>query len=191
MYTPEICGLRKNLRQAIISEFPSSSAMQTFEQIKNPEHDFIEMYELERFCEKALCPAAALEHVFAPYGVKSTTISDKQWGSFMNDDFAFQASQAKTGELNDRQMFILTKFIRTLSWKFGGTMSERWSAVVARNPPNTQNSVLKLSALCSLYQFMNLPFSVSEFVDSLFIFYGKKVDGIDFSEFSRLFNTFE
>lgn len=191
MYTPDICNLRKGLRQAIISEFPTASSIATFEKIKKPEQEFIEMLDLERFCEQALCPASALPNIFAPYGVKGFAISQEKWASFMNDDFAFHRETSQTSELTERQMFILTKFIRSLSWKFGGTMSDRWGAVVARNPPNTQNSVLKLSALCSLFQFMNLPFTVSEFVDSLFIFYGKKVDGIDFSEFSRLFNTFE
>jgi hypothetical protein len=67
---------------------------------------------------------------------------------------------------------------------------QRWNAAVARNPPNTLKTQLKVSALCRLFENMTLPFSVSDFLDALFLFYEVRVEVTTFAQFRSLLNAF-
>jgi hypothetical protein len=189
MFTPEVTRQRKSLRQAVNNAFPAQSAMATFDQIAQ-RRAFITPEDIEPFCEQILCPAASLEPIFAPYGVRDLLITRDQWVHFMEDDFPQWQMPLLTPALNDRQTFLLTKFLTNLKTKFGGTLRQRWNAALARNPPNTLNTTLRISALCRLFECTNLPFSVSDFVDSLFAFLGDKVEGITFHQFCDLLNAF-
>jgi hypothetical protein len=190
MFTPATVKLRKDLRQAISDTFPTDSAVGIFDKIRQKSKLYIEMNDLETYCEKVLCPAAALEILFAPYGVKDLFINKLQWTAFMDDDFPVWTDGPSPASLTDRQFFILSKFITHLRTKFGGTVTQRWQAVLARNPPNTLNTELKLSAMCQLFAHTTLPFASSEFVDALFAFFGEKIDGINFAQFGNFLRAF-
>jgi hypothetical protein len=189
MFTPEVTRQRKNLRQAVNDAFPAQAAMATFERIAQ-RRAFISPDDIEPFCEKIRCPAASLENIFAPYGVRSLLITRAQWVAFMQDDFPQWQIPELGPALNDRQAFLLTKFLASLRTKFGGTLRQRWSAALARNPPNTLNTTLRVSALCRLFECTNLPFAVSDFVDALFVFLGERVEGITFHQFCQFLNAF-
>jgi hypothetical protein len=188
MFTPGTSRHRKNLRQAVVEASPGIS--DTFDRVKKPNAQFITMDDLEPYCERISCPAAALENVFAPYNVKALMITQGQWKAFMEDDFPVHPRNACPEGLTDRQTFILSKFVTSIKTKFGGTLSQRWSTALARNPPNAINTQLKVSALCRLFENTNLPFSVSDFVDALFLFYGERVEAITFAQFVSLLNGF-
>jgi hypothetical protein len=189
MFTPAVIRQRKNLRQAVNNAFPHQSAKDTFDQIVQ-RRAFITPEDIEPFCEKIRCPAASLENIFAPYGVRNLLITSVQWIKFMQDDFPqWQMPEVEQG-LNDRQTFLLTKFLASFKTKFGGTLRQRWNAALARNPPNTLNTTLRISALCRIFECTNLPFSVSDFVDALFVYFGDKVEGITFHQFCQLLNAF-
>jgi hypothetical protein len=188
MFTPGISRHRKNLRQVIGETFPGDP--DTFEKVKKPNMQFITMDDLEPYCERISCPAAALENLFAPYHVKALLITQGQWQAFMNDDFPTHPRNPCPQGLTERQTFILSKFVTSIKTKFGGTLTQRWNAALARNPPNTINTQLKVSALCRLFENTNLPFSVSDFVDALFLFYEVRVEAITFAQFGSLLNAF-
>ena len=149
------------------------------------------MDDLERFCEMGNVPAASLDLIFSPYGVKDIQINSQQFTRFFNDDFPIYDSLHLSKELTERQTFILSKFLNIIRTKFGATLSQRWNSALTRNPPSKLNTTLKLSALCHLFQETNLPFSVSEFVDALFVFYGEKFDEVSFAQFGKLFSTIQ
>lgn len=194
MFTPSFSRLRKNLRQAVIDEFPNQDAGVMFDSIRQDGIQFIQVADLERFCEKAECPASALPNIFAPYGVRQMLIGRPQWSHFINDglcsDCEADKSLKERSQLTERQHFLMNKFVHSMKVKFGNTVYKCWNAALARNPPNTLNTTLRLSALCHLFETMNLPFSVSEFVDSTFTFYGGKIEGITFGQFELLFDSF-
>jgi hypothetical protein len=189
MFTPVLTRQRKNLRQSVNDAFPGQSAPSTFDRIVQ-RCAFLTIDDLETFCEKIKCPAASLENIFAPYGVRNLLITRAQWINFMQDDFPKWPSPEVPAVLNDRQNFLLSKYTANLKMKFGGTLRRRWNAALARNPPNTLNTVLRVSALCRLFETMNLPFTVNDFVDSLFAFLSVKVEAITFQQFCELFNAF-
>lgn len=194
MFTPSFARLRKNLRQAVIDEFPNEDANVMFDRIRQDGIQFIQITDLERFCEAAECPASALPNVFAPYGVRQMLIGRPQWLHFINDglcsDCEADKSLKERSNLSERQTFLMNKFVHNMKTKFGNIVSKCWNAALARNPPNTLNTTLRLSALCHLFENMNLPFTVSEFVDSLFTFYGEKIEGITFDQFELLCESF-
>ena len=190
MFTPAVARLRRNLRQAVVDAFPREEASVVFDKVKQDDTQCIQMADLEKFCETAHCPAAALENVFAPYGVRKMLINKVQWVTFMNDDMCSDVEGKNSTNLTDRQTFIMGKFIHRLKMKFGVGLSSIWNAAIARNPPNTINTTLRLAAFCHLFHNMNLPFEVTEFVDALFSFYGEKIEGITFEQFEALFHAF-
>ncbi|OHT08063.1 hypothetical protein TRFO_23605 [Tritrichomonas foetus] len=192
MYTPSITKHRKSLRQSICSFYPGVEPATIFRRICPRGSSIIGMADLEPYCEKGSVPACSLEMVFAPYNVKNVQISKNQFIHFMNDDLPrYEKETAKTSSLSKRQNFILTKFIGNLRVKFGSTITQRWTSALSRNPPNTINTSLRVSALCHLFYEMNLPFTVSEFVDSLFAFYGSKIESITFKQFGELFSSIQ
>lgn len=192
MYTPGVTRHRKNLRQAICQSFPGKEPEDLFMTIcKQNSIQFINMAALEPFCQKASVPAAVLHNIFAPYGTKDVLVTREQWVKFINDDFPDYENTFKAPtQLTDKQSFILTKFLGVLKTKFGATLSARWNSALARNPPNTLNTTLRISALVHLFNVMNLPFSNADFVDAIFAFYGEKVEGISFAQFGQLFDAF-
>lgn len=193
MYTPGVTRHRRNLRQAINDAFPKIKPEEVFERIKKPKAQFIEMFDLEPYCEKANCPAAVLENVFAPYGSKNVVITQSQWVTFMNDDFTvdFQNCQLSAEPMNQRQTFILRKFVEGMQTKFGYKMSQKWAKALQFNPPEVLNTTLKITALCRLYENMNLPFPTADFIDTLFLFYGDRVEELSKDQFSELFSAFQ
>jgi hypothetical protein len=190
MFTPATVKLRKDLRQAISDNFPNDSSAVIFDKVRQQKKLYIQMSDLESYCEKVLCPAATLDTIFAPYGVKEMVINKLQWISFLDDDFPVWADGPPPQSLTERQFFIVSKFVTHLRTKFGGTVQQRWQSVLARNPPNTLNTELKLSALCQLFVHSTLPFSVNEFVDALFVFFGGKIDSISFAQFGDFLRAF-
>lgn len=190
MYTPTISLHRRNLRKAICDSFPGENPEKIFKKIAPSRSHVITMYDLEPYCEMGKIPAASLDMIFSPYGVKEVQIALPQFIQFINDDFPnYDTEPHLNPEITQKQKFILSKFLGVLRTKYGTTLSQRWNSALTRNPPNTLNTTLRLSALCHLYQNMNLPFSVSEFVDSLFAFYGAKIEGINFAQFGSLFSA--
>ena len=193
MYTPSITRYRKNLRSSICSFFPNEDPAIIFRKICRRGSQVITIPDLEVFCEKVSVPAGCLDKVFAPYKVKNVQISKNQFIQFMYDDLPHEeeAKIIKTNEnLTKRQIFLLSKFVGNLRTKFGNSTNQRWASALARNPPNTLNTMLRLSALCHLFYEMNLPFTVSEFIDAMFAFYGSKIEAINFMQFQRLFSAF-
>ena len=189
MFTPGVTRHRDNVRQQINDAFPNVKPEDIFERVKKPGSQFIELYDLEPYCEKANCPAAAVQNVFAPYGTKNMLITQAQWVNFMKQGFPLHQDSPVTAPLDERQRFLLTKFVQSLQIKFGRSMGDKWNAALLRNPPDAVNTSLKLSALCQLFENMNLPFTVSEFIDALFIFYGEKIDSISKVQFGDLFSA--
>ncbi|OHS95635.1 hypothetical protein TRFO_38230 [Tritrichomonas foetus] len=192
MFTPTVTLQRRNLRNAICERFPGMQPSDIFTKIAQPKCKIIFIQDLEEYCKIAEIPAVALDSIFAPYGVKDVQIALPHFITFLNDDFPVHDNTPRlNSELTDKQTFILSKFLGILRTKFGSTLSQRWNSALTRNPPNTLNTTLRLSALCHLYQDMNLPFTSSEFVDALFAFYGEKVEGISFSQFGELFSSIQ
>lgn len=192
MFTPSITLHRRNLRNAICEAFPGETPAAVFKKIARPKSQLITLFDLEPYCQKESIPAAVLETIFAPYGVKDVEISLPQFIQFLNDDFPNYDTDAHINPaITDKQRFILSKFLGFLRIKFGTTLSQRWNSALARNPPNTLNTTLRLSALCHMYESMNLPFTVSEFVDALFAFYGDKIEGITFAQFGDLLTAIQ
>ena len=192
MFTPGTSRHRRNLRQVLNDVFPKTDPEIIFERVKKPRAEFVEINDLEPYCEKANCPAAVLENLFGPYGVKNLLINRSQWINFMKDDFPLyiEKEDLAAEPLNQRQNFILKKFVEGLLTKFGSKMSDKWNAAILRNPPGALNDTLKTTALCKLYENMNLPFSTAEFIDALFLFYGERIDGITRPQFQDLFTSF-
>jgi hypothetical protein len=190
MFTPATVKLRKDLRQAISANFPTDASDIIFDKVRQTSKPYIQIDDLESYCEKVLCPASALELIFAPYGVKELVINKQQWIAFLDDDFAVWTDDPSPNALTERQFFILSKFLTHMRTKFGGTTTQRWQAMLARNPPNTLNTELKVSALCQLFVNTALPFAVSEFVEALFAFFGAKIDYISFDQFGSFVRAF-
>jgi hypothetical protein len=183
--TPSIIRYRKRLRQVISDEYSGVNASSIFDKIVPQGAAFLRFDDLERFCEKIGCPAAALSNVYTPYGVKQQLITKNQWIEFMNEDLPVWTDTRPIGDVDERQTFILSKFVLGFKTKFGRRF---WASALAQNPPNSLNTVLHLSALCHLYENMNLPFPVGDFVDSLFAFYGQKIESITLEQFDLLLN---
>lgn len=190
MFTPAMVRHRKNLRDTVTDTYPNMKPDDVFDRIRKPGSAFIEWMDLEQVCEKANCPAAVLEDLFAPYGTKALVVTKAQWEKFLNEGFPVYKSSGEAAALCDRHKFLLVKFIMGMKTKFGATIGEQWNASLARNPPNTINTILRISALCHLFQNMNWPFAPGEFVDALFAFYGEKVEELTYAQFSALFNAF-
>ena len=196
MFTPTTIKLRKKLRDAICQEYPGLQPDAIFDAICEEKSDdelkVITIDDLERFCEKERIPAASLENILAPYGVRNDIVINKnQWKQFINDDFPVYKDPPKVKNLTDRQEFILSKFVAILFKKFGNTITQRWNSILSRNPPNCPNTTLRLSALCRVYQETNLPFDVGEFIDAIYVFYGTELDFLTLKQFSDLFNSFQ
>jgi hypothetical protein len=182
-YSLQSSRQRKNLRQSVNDAFPGQSAPITFHRIAQ-RRAFITIDDLEPFCEPIKCPAAALENIFAPHGVRNLLITRTQWITFMQDDFPKWPSREAPAVLNDRYNFLLSKYPASLKTKLGETLRQRWNAALARNPPNTLSTVLRVSALCCLFENMNLPFSLNDFADNLFVFFGVKIETTHFNSFA-------
>lgn len=192
MYTPETTRERKILRNEINHKFVDVNPINIFKNLQSKLHPVITFSTLQPFCLSADIPLESLPAIFAPYGVNEPYISQQQFIKFFNDDFPdYTKTGYAPGPLNEQQKFILQKFMYILRNKFGSTMNSRWTAALTRNPPNSLNTDLRVSALCRLYSEMNLPFTASEFVDSLFAFYQEKVTSISFDQFTQLFTTFQ
>ena len=187
MFTPTITRHRKALRRAICQLQPGKDPKEVFALMCLPTEPVIPFLSLEKPCEIASVPAAALEDLFSLYGCKDAVINEPQFVRFMNDDFpSYETPKAKY-QISDKQSFILSKFLGGIRNKTGSTIAERWNYALSRNPPNASNTTLKISALCRIYSEMVLPFSVSEFIDSLFAFFGEKCEEITFNQFGELF----
>jgi hypothetical protein len=188
MFTPNVVRHRNGLRQAVSDEYAGLDSDAIFDRLIPTAAAFIVPGNLERFCEKIECPAACLPSIFAPYGVKDLMITRKQWEAFMAEGLPTSVAVVPTDHLDEKQYFILCKYVLGLKTKFGDTQASRWAAALARNPPNSLNTTLHLTALCHLYENMNLPFSVAEFIDSLFAFYGERIETLTFDQFGQLFS---
>lgn len=193
MFTPGVTRHRKNLRLAINNAFPGVKADEIFDSVKKQGSSFVELYDLEPYCEKVNCPAAVVNSIFTPYGSKNVVITKEQWVAFMNDDFPILTETPAPGvaRLDQKQRFLLSKFVAGVEMKFGSSPDQRWRKALARNPPNTVNTALKLSALCHIFECMMLPFTVPDFIDAIFAFFGEKIDSITFDQFGTLFSSFE
>lgn len=192
MYTPPIQKERRNLRNTISRRYPGHDPQYIFTEIKSDKAPVVTFMAIAQFCDEAQVNSDHLHEIFAPYGVTEPYLTFQQFQKFLYDDFPDYNNSTPLGEkLTDRQRFLLLKFAAILRTKLEASLIKKWNVALTRNPPNALNTTLRISALCKLFSEMSLPFTVSEFVDAIFVFYDAKLEDITFYQFAQLFAVFQ
>jgi len=191
MFSPILVRYRQDLRETISEEYPGIKAQDIFEIIKHKEAPVITFRTISEYCSKKDIPFAEIKNIFQPYDVNIPVVNLSQWTKFFNDGFPdFSIKTQIKQDVSEKQKFILHKFIHIMNSKFGSSTTLRWNSLIMRNPPNTGNKTLRISALCRLFEDTNLPFDVTEFLDALFAFNGQKSDAVSFEQYVNLFRAF-
>ena len=192
MYTPSIQKERRDLRNTITKRYPGQGPQYIFKEIKSEKAPVVTFMAIAQFCDEAQVNSDHLRNIFAPYGVTEPYLTYQQFQTFIYDDFPDYNNSKPFGEkITEKQRFVLLKFVSVLRTKLEASLNQKWNTALSRNPPNALNTTLRTSALCKLYSEMNLPFSVSEFVDAIFAFYDAKLEALTFDQFGQLFTVFQ
>ena len=198
-------AFRRNLRHQILDEFRGYSSEKIYYELKNPDLPCLFLADLQRFCEKGEIPVGIVPKILAPYRVYSNRISLSKFVSFLSDEVTCKLDENPlSNRVNDAHSQILTVFTDAIRSRRtqGNTcyderrtenlqLSSMWVFLIKLNPPGSSDKYVRLATLCKLVDYYNLSFSVEEFIDAVFAFFGEKLDKLDFEQFALLMQAFE
>lgn len=196
---------RKNLRHAIIKQFPTLSSREIYTAIKSPNLPDLFFENLYPYCESLEIPVNFLSNIFASYKVSSNRISEEKFINFLEDEVTCKAIPNKLPpNITDEQIAILAKLANSIRThrtqatpsKKAGLCSERpsysqqWIYLSRLNHGTSGSAKIRISSLLHFAADMNLSFAPEKLLDAIFTFFEKKIDTIDFEQFTHLMETF-
>ena len=191
MYSSANVALRNKLRAQIEAEFPNQSGKEVFEKIKQEGNAYIIFEDLYPFCDAANIPYDSLTQILSPYQPRDCLLSCKKFVKFYDGALQIASPPMPISEDVSRDsVLVLTSFCTAIRVRTSPHPSERWSQILSKNPASAEPSKIRLASLCRLCDEYNLPFKPSHFIDAIFEFFGKKLDALDFEEFTKLMATF-
>jgi len=191
MFSEATVSLRKDLRKAISEAFPFKTSFFIFESLK-PKHQvyvtFNNLIKYFRVCGLGIETAAL---IFAPYGIRDSKITQKQWKTFFDDDFCLLSPSNPVPEyMGKRQIDCLKNVIASILKRTGSELSTIWVFMMKFNPSGSSNKCLRVSAFCHVISELGITESIDMFIDSLFSFLGKHVMHLEYQEFVTFVKTF-
>lgn len=204
MSAREIGIWRKSLRHQIIQSFHNLNSKQIYYAIKNPDLPALFSPDLEPFCKEIEMPVSLLPDVFSPYEIFNSRIKENNFIRFIEDEVTCESIEIQLPtNLKDEQIAIINKFAnalrnRKLQSNLNGdsitsersSIARQWTFVVRLNTSTDHNNHVRIAALCRLAQEMNLTFPPEAFIDAIFTFFGKKLDELNYDQFTQLMTTF-
>lgn len=196
---------RKNLRHAIINQYPTLSSKEIYNTLKSSELPDLFFENLYPFCDFLEIPIKSLPNIFASYRVSSNRISEEKFINFLEDEVTCKAIPKKLpANITDEQIAILAKLANSIRTrrtqaepsKKAGLSSERssysqqWIYLSRLNNGPSESSKIRIASLLHFAADMNYSFSSEELLDAIFTFFEKKMDTIDFEQFTHLMETF-
>lgn len=196
---------RKNLRHAILKQYPTLSSKEIYATLKPSELPDLFFENLYPLCELLEIPINFLPSIFASYRVSSNRISEEKFINFLEDEVTCKAIPIKLPpNITDEQIAILSKLANSIRTrrtqaapsKKAGLCSERpsysqqWIYLSRLNHGTSDSAKIRVSSLLHFAADMNLSFPPEQLLDAIFIFFEKKIDTIDFEQFTHLMETF-
>jgi hypothetical protein len=211
-----IGGYRKSLRHAILDNFIGFSSKSIYQSLKQPDLPVLFFFDLEPFCNSANIPVTSLPGIFSSYQIFNKRISEEKFTRFLADEVTCKDAPMRLNpELTKEQIKILvslttairnkkTREVASSTIMRGNParhaepemlsdpmmMSSMWLAMVKYNPAGAPENVLRLAALCRFLDGLDLGEPVEDFITAVFLFFGKKLDQLDFGQFADLMEAF-
>jgi hypothetical protein len=199
-----VAGYRRTLRHEILNSFVGVSSKEIYQQLKDPSLPTLFLRDLEQFCTKAKIPVSALQGIFSSYQVFTHRLSEEKFTLFLQDEVTCKGPVVNLNpELTQDQIKGLVSFAAAVMnkrtqayWTSNGLSSENlhtsncWISLVKLNPPGSDEKYLRLAALCRFVDELDLGINVEDFISAVFLFFGKKIDHLDFNQFTQLLDAF-
>jgi hypothetical protein len=172
--------------------------------LKNPALPVLFFRDLEPFCARAKIPISSLRNIFYCYQVFTNRLSEEKFTLFLHDEVTYKGPPVILApELNDDQLSVLTEFAAAIKnrrtqayWGKDGLSSERllsskvWISMIRMNPPGAGTKYVRVATMCRVADELDLGIDVEDFVTSLFLFFGSRIDRLDYTQFTRFMETF-
>lgn len=208
MATKETDRCRKVLREEIRSKFQGIPPRKIFKSLLPEGYNFLPFEIFYPFCEVKRIPKSELPLIFAKYNIFTPRVFEEKFIIFLEDEVDFTNRQI-TLDLSLETKQILSRFSECLrsrrlqsappyKQRPGDSICNERPSVAAEwvyartyNPEGAGPRVIRLSALCKICDEARLRFSLDDFIDSIFEFFGQKIDELTFEQFALLIQTFE
>ena len=189
MFNPSAIEERKLLRNTITTSLPNKTAHELFDILKEEGKDYISFKSIIFYSKIAEIPTQHLPALLYPYGVRKNYLTESQFTNFINDDLPINVVQKKS--MSKYYYNILYQYITRFRYKNTCKVHDMWQYAINMNEHDSlYDNHVTIYALCRIYQGMNLPYSLHEFVEGLYLFYGKKFNTLGFQEFTQLIQAF-
>ena len=193
---------RRTLRHEILKDFVGIESRKIVDVIKSPDLPYVTFDDLKPYCQRAKIPFEKLTDIFSLYEVFKKKISPEKFVKFIEDEVTCKTLEKNLNpNLTEDQIRILTEFTEAIKNHrttaiADETLSERslvsnmWIFVIRYNPNSNNSKYVRLATLCRIADELNLSFTTEEFIDSIFAFFGGKIDQLDFTQFVHLMEAF-
>jgi hypothetical protein len=200
----QVGAFRRALRHEILNMFPGFSSKAIYEQLKNPGMPVLVLSDLQQVCVGAKIPVSFLNGIFSSYNVFNSRISEEKFAAFLQDEVTCKGpTTILNPDLTKDQIQGLVAFVTAVKnrrtqayWTQNGLSSERvhpsniWVSLVKLNPQGSEAKFLRLATICRLVDDLDLGINVEDFIGAIFLFFGRKLERIDFDQFTQLIDAF-
>lgn len=198
MFSNETVELRKLLRHIVTATFPTLSTDQIYDKIKPKFQLSMTTTDLKPFCKAIELPFSKLTIVLTPYGIYDQSISKKNWKCFMEDEFSCSFPTIPIpSKLTSTQTTFFSRFVNIIGSRASSInqsrhsfISDQWCYVARFNPTGSKGNTLRLSAFCHILKELDILIKPEDFINAMFVFFGKKLEELDYQEFAQFIQAF-